>query len=199
MIKHNIFIIDFKISYNILKEVKSNLSFKIFYYDNTINFLKFLKSNNPDLLNSLIIVKNKNSNIFDNKKINIRKFVYFEKFPIPLNKLIEKINIKLIQQRYNYQSKINLKNYVLDLNSRIISKKNQNAKLTEKEIEIILFLHEKKKPCLISELQNEIWHYSLELETHTVETHIYRLRKKIKNVFNDDKFIVSNDNGYNIL
>ena len=76
------------------------------------------------------------------------------------------------------------------------SVKKKNTKLTEKELEIILYLSNKKKPKTILELQNEIWKYSDELETHTVETHIYRLRKKIKKVFNDDNFILSSKEGY---
>ena len=96
------------------------------------------------------------------------------------NKLVDKINVHLIKQRYDFQSKINLKNYNLNLNSRIISSKNKNLKLTEREIDIILFLKKQTKPKTIEILQNEIWHYSSELETHTVETHIYRLRKKLE-------------------
>ena len=82
------------------------------------------------------------------------------------------------------------------LNERSISKQKKNTKLTEKELEIILYLSNKKKPKTILELQNEIWKYSDELETHTVETHIYRLRKKIKKVFNDDNIILSSKEGY---
>ena len=116
--------------------------------------------------------------------------------PIKLNNLIENINIQLIKQRYNYQSKILVKKYSINLNSRIISNEIINLKLTEKEIDIILFLYEMKKPQKVNQLQSKIWQYSSELETHTVETHIYRLRKKIKEVFNDDDFIISHEEGY---
>ena len=84
----------------------------------------------------------------------------------------------------------------MDLNSRIISNNKKSLKLTEREMDIILFLIEKKQPQKINDLQNQVWRYSSELETHTVETHIYRLRKKINDSFNDENFIISTDNGY---
>jgi len=118
------------------------------------------------------------------------------KYPIGINILIEKINIQLIKQNYNYQSKINLGKYYLDLNSRIILNNSNKLKLTEKEMEIILFLNKNKNPQKINMLQKHVWRYSSELETHTVETHIYRLRKKMNDNFKDDNFIISTEDGY---
>ena len=117
-------------------------------------------------------------------------------YPIDIYNLIEKINIQLIKYKYNFQSKISVKNYFLDLNSRIMSTENESLKLTEREMEIILFLNDCKTPQKINDLQNKVWSYSSELETHTVETHIYRLRKKISNSFKDEDFIISTDAGY---
>ena len=71
-------------------------------------------------------------------------------------------------------------------------------KLTEKEINTITYISKSKKPVRIDELQDKVWSYQFDIETHTVETHIYRLRKKILNVFNDNEFIVSKKNGYQI-
>ncbi|MDB9821045.1 helix-turn-helix domain-containing protein, partial [Candidatus Pelagibacter sp.] len=102
----------------------------------------------------------------------------------------------LIKQKYSFQSKLNIKNYILNLNSRIISSLNKELKLTEKEVDIIMFLNENKIPQSIKVLQNKVWGHLFKLETHTVETHIYRLRKKIKDQFNDDNFITSHDAGY---
>ncbi len=113
-----------------------------------------------------------------------------------IHNLIEKINIQLIKLNYNFQSKIKVKSYILDLNSRIISNKDKSLKLTEREMDIILFISESEKPQKINDLQNKVWGYSSGLETHTVETHIYRLRKKINDNFNDDEFIISTDQGY---
>ena len=116
--------------------------------------------------------------------------------PIDVSSFIERINIQLIKLNYNFQSKIKVKSYILDLNSRIISNKDKSLKLTEREMDIILFISESEKPQKINDLQNKVWGYSSGLETHTVETHIYRLRKKINDNFNDDEFIISTDQGY---
>ena len=117
-------------------------------------------------------------------------------YPFNIHDLIEKINIELIKQKYTDQSSVKILNYLLDLNSRIISNNNNKLKLTEREVDIILFLKDHKKPQKVNVLQNEVWQYSSELETHTVETHIYRLRKKIADKFKDDNFIISNEDGY---
>ena len=92
--------------------------------------------------------------------------------------MIDNINTNLLKHKFSFQSSINIKDYILNLNSRVISKKENELKLTEREIEIILFLKDKKKPQNINILQKEVWSYVADLETHTVETHIYRLRKK---------------------
>ena len=119
-----------------------------------------------------------------------------QNFPISLNKLIELINIQLIKIKFKHKSKIIIKNYELNLNSKLISKDNADLKLTEKEIEIILYLMENKTKHSVLDLQKNIWRYSSSMETHTVETHIYRLRKKISDKFNDEELILSNKNGY---
>jgi len=100
--------------------------------------------------------------------------------------------------RFNYQSKIGVKDYELNLNSKFFIKGNLSLKLTEREIEIILYLNDNKKKNAILDLQKNIWNYSPDIETHTVETHIYRLRKKISNKFKDENFILSHENGYYI-
>jgi DNA-binding response OmpR family regulator len=93
---------------------------------------------------------------------------------------------------------VKIKNYIIDLNSREIIINNLKLKLTEKEINTINYLSKSDKPVSINELQKKVWSYQSDIETHTVETHIYRLRKKILNTFSDDKFIVSKKNGYQI-
>ena len=198
--------------YNIFEEIKDNLSFNVANFDKEDNFLKLYRENKIDIANSLILTKAENKDLFV-KKNNINKqniFLFYNKdnnydinleynllkYPIEIYSLIEKINIQLIKQKYNYQSKIKLNDYYLDLNSRNIAKKDKSLKLTEREMDIILFLNDKKKPQKINILQSQVWEYSSDLETHTVETHIYRLRKKINNKFKDNKFIISTDEGY---
>ena len=193
MIKQTIHIIDFKILYNILDEIKDYLKFQILYYNNEESFLN---SNNSNLNDSLILVKSNKQVFLNNEKISRKKIFSIQNYPITIDKLVEILNVNLIKQKYNYQSNISINSYVLNLNSRIITKNNQSLKLTQKEIDIILFLNDYDKPQKVSILQNKVWGYSLELETHTVETHIYRLRKKIKDEFKDSNFILSNDDGY---
>ena len=197
MSKHVVNFVQLTVLHNILNEIKNLLSFDIQNYPTEDDFLKDLNKNNS-LSKSTIIT---NSNVrFKTANINIdkRNILVFDNFPIQLNKLIDKINIQLIKQKYDYQSKIRIKDYNLNFNSRIISKNSNELKLTEREIDIILFLKNQTEPKTIDILQKEIWHYSSDLETHTVETHIYRLRKKIKDQFNDQNFILSYKDGYSI-
>ena len=192
MIKQNIFIINFNSLYEILDEIKENFSFKVIKYENEVDFIKDFNSN---LINSLIITRS-NQKLLLNQNLNKKNFLDFEAFPLTINKLKELINIQLIKLKFNQQSKIDIKGYELNLNSKFFSKDNSSLKLTEKEIEIILYLNKTKIKCDVSDLQKNIWDYSPNMETHTVETHIYRLRKKIKTIFGDDKFILSSKNGY---
>ena len=192
MIKQNIFIINFDSLYEILDEIKDNLSFNIVKFKNIEDFLKTVNSN-P---NNLLIAPRLNEKSLLNKGLNNKNILCFEDLPLSINKVIEFINIQLIKLRFNHQSKINIKQYELNINSKFFSKGPVNLKLTEKEIEIILYLIDSKKKHNVLDLQKNIWEYSAEMETHTVETHIYRLRKKISDKFNDENFILSDKNGY---
>ena len=192
MINQNIFIINFNSLYEILEEIKENLSFKTIKYDNEDDFIK---DNDLDLKESLIILK-PNQKLLLNNNLSKKNFLDLIDLPLPLNKLIELINIHLIKLKFNSQSKINIKGYELNLNSKFFSKNDLILKLTEKEIELILYLNEYKNKHNVLDLQKNIWGYSSDMETHTVETHIYRLRKKISQKFHDDNFILSHKSGY---
>ena len=183
--------------YNILNEIKNFISFDIKNYTNKDDFFQDLNKNNI-LAESTIVTNSIEYFNSGNKNLDKRNILVFEDFPIQISIIIDQINIQLIKQRYDFQSKINIKNYNLNLNSRKISKNKKDLKLTEREIDIILFLKKQKEPKTIEVLQKEIWHYSSDLETHTVETHIYRLRKKIKEQFEDENFILSYKEGYAI-
>ena len=187
MIKQNVFIINFNPLYEILEEIKENLSFKIIKFENEDDFVK---NSDLDKINSLIISKN-NQNLIANNN-----FLSLNNLPQSLNKLLELINIQLIKLKFNGQSKINIKDYKLNLNSKFFSKGKLSLKLTEKEIEVILYLNQSKNTHDVADLQKNIWGYSPDMETHTVETHIYRLRKKISIKFNDENLILSQKNGY---
>ena len=188
----NVFIINIKSLYEIFNEIKENLSFKVIKFENENDF----KMNNElDTLNCLIITKT-NSKLLLNNNISDKNFFDLNDLPLPLKKLLESINVKLIKLKFNNQSKIIIKGYELNLNSKFFIKDNLNLKLTEKEIEIILYLNNMKIKHNVADLQKNIWGYSTNMETHTVETHIYRLRKKISDLFKDESFILSQKNGY---
>jgi len=188
----NVFIINFNSLYEILDEIKENLSFKIIKIDNEED----LKNNlDLDTIDFLVISKTDHKLLLNNN-ITHKNLLDFNDLPLSLKKLLELINIKLIKLKFNQQSKLVIKGYELNLNSKFFSKGNLKLKLTEKEIEIILYLKDLKIKHDVADLQKNIWGYSSNMETHTVETHIYRLRKKISDLFKDEKFILTHKNGY---
>jgi hypothetical protein len=192
MIKQNIFIVNLTILYEILDEIKENLPFKINKHE---RLDQLTKVDLLDIKNSLIILK-PSQKLLLTKDLKEKNLFFVENLPSTLNKLIELINIQLIKIKFKNKSNIIIKNYELNLNSKLISRDNTDLKLTEKEIEIILYLIENKKKHSVLDLQKNIWRYSSSMETHTVETHIYRLRKKISDKFNDEALILSHKNGY---
>ena len=172
--------------YHILQELSLDLNFKTSFIDNE----KSLKEKVKNLSNYLIL---------SNKKyLNFNNQFILENKPIKISKLLEKINIEFLRLQFNSQSQVKLKRYTIDLNSREIIMKNIKLKLTEKEINTISYLSKSDNPVSIDELQEKVWSYQSDIETHTVETHIYRLRKKILDSFSDNEFIVSKKNGYQI-
>lgn len=191
MLNQSIFIINSKILYDILKEVKHLFNFDInFINDKDLDKKKFQNYEN------LIFLALESEKVEKIKSINQSKVLILENLPIPLKKLIEKINILILKDSYQSQSEKIIKEYILNLNDRTIIKNNKKIRLTEKELKLILFLNSKNGPQNIINLQNEIWGYKSSLETHTVETHVYRLRKKIETEFKDMNFINSNKDGY---
>ena len=181
-----VIVYQFNILYQIIKEIEKDIKLDVFEVSNQEELNKKILN-----LENYIIVSNKNNLIKPNLLI-------FENFPISIFKIIEKINITFLKTKYNDQSHIVVKNYSIDLNSRDIFKSNRKLKLTEKEIKIIMYLNKSSKPATTIELQNNVWGYQTKLETHTVETHIYRLRKKFLSSFDDDNFIISTKDGYEI-
>ena len=195
MTKPFVSIVEFSTLYDVLAEIKSLFSFHIFNFINTKDFLHQRNNNNLNVLSSIIISKKNNNFLLSSKVINSKDLILIDS-PIRIDQLLDKINIFLIKKKYEFQSQLNIKNYIVNLNTKTISNNLNSLKLTEREIDIILFLKEKDLPQSVITLQSEVWNYSAKLETHTVETHIYRLRKKIKNQFNDEDFILSLKDGY---
>jgi hypothetical protein len=182
----NLIIYQFTSFYKIFKEIEQELNFNIIEVTND----KTLNSTINELENYLIISKKKYSNITSQ--------LIIDQFPANILKIVERINIELLKKKFNYQSHIKVKNYKINLNSRQIILENKNLKLTEKEVNTIIYLLKSNNPVNPLELQKNVWGYQSDLETHTVETHIYRLRKKFLDCFGDNNFIVSIKNGYKI-
>jgi DNA-binding response OmpR family regulator len=129
---------------------------------------------------------------------NLNNQILVTSLPIKLSKLIEKLNIEFLKRNFHSQSEFKIQKYNLDINSRELIFKDKKIKLTEKESNIILYISNSIKPVSIEDLQLNVWGYHSDLETHTVETHVYRLRKKILATFDDNDFINSEKNGYQI-
>jgi hypothetical protein len=172
--------------FEVLSEIKNHLNFAIKYIDkkdaNELNF----SSSESHLVISL--------NFFD-QNLN---FIKIDDIPISIQKLIEVINLNFIKKQFVKQSVYNIGRYNLDLNSRVISYQNINLDLTEKEVELLIFIKQNKFATL-KLIQKQVWGYVSGLETHTVETHIYRLRKKMKKVFQDDNFIGFKNSKYYLI
>ncbi len=198
MTKQFINIVDIPTLHDILDEIKPLFSFNILNFLNTDDFLNELDEKKPNIISSIVICKKNNHKLITSEQINSNNLLIFENTPIKIDQFLDEVNTLLIKKKYNFQSNLNIGVYTLNLNSRIISRHKLELKLTEREIDIILFLKEKNVPQSVNNLQNKVWKYSDTLETHTVETHIYRLRKKIKSKFNDDEFILSLKEGYKI-
>tara|TARA_Y100001958_G_C21113879_1_gene460011 strand:+ start:201 stop:770 length:570 start_codon:yes stop_codon:yes gene_type:complete len=186
MSSQNLIICEDKILYEIFLEIKEFVKFEVNFFTKKDIFK--IKSENFD---DYLILTYENIT-------NINHILKIDRSPLKITNLIEKINISFLRKKFSEQSKFKINNYYVDLNSREIVFQNKKLKLTEKEITTILYLVSKKKEVTVSELQNKVWGYQKELETHTVETHIHRLRKKILQGFGDKKFISSNKNGYKI-
>ena len=186
MIIQNLIIYKFKLLYHILEELSLDLNFNITFADN------------KDSLNNKLINHNNSLIISNTKFLDIGHYFILENTPMNIFKLVEKINIEFLKLQFNNQSQIKVSIYTIDLNSREMLINDTKLKLTEKEINTITYLSKSKKPVSIDELQTKVWSYQSDTETHTVETHIYRLRKKILNIFSDKEFIISKKNGYQI-
>ncbi len=182
----NLIIYKFTSLYRILEELDLDLNFEIIFIDNENSLIDKVKN-----LNNYLVISDRNYS-------DIRNQIVLKNLPINIFKLVEKINIEFLKLQFSSQSQTKVNNYIIDLNSREMIVNNVKLKLTEKEINTINYLSKSKKPVSIDELQEEVWSYQSDIETHTVETHIYRLRKKIFNTFDDNEFIISKKNGYQI-
>jgi len=194
----------------ILKEIRIFTKFKFKYYYHIESWIKALqlKNNLP-----IFFITESNKDLF--AKANIKKFPlilvnnnsilkndlhsdFYEKLNIPftIQDLEKKIILLIAKNIYKKNSLINLNGYIIDKNERKIKKDNLELKLSEKEINFLVLFTKINKPITKKIVLKSVWKYSSETETHTVETHIHRLRKKIFEKFNDNNFIKNNNKGY---
>ena len=186
MSNQNLIIYKLNALYHILEELSLDLNFKIISVDSENSLKEKVKN-----LNNHLIVSNKKYSYIGNQFV-------LDKKPMNIFKLVERINIEFLKIQFSSQSEVRVNDYIINLNSREMQINNIKLKLTEKEVNTITYLSKSNKPVNINELQEKVWSYQSDIETHTVETHIYRLRKKIMNTFNDNEFIISKKNGYQI-
>ena len=199
---------------DVLKEKEVIIKMNILFFENLSDCLKNIKGN---ILKNIIVTHLSNFESIEqsdfkignpivyltNKTNNINVKTKFQKYelincPFYLNNFIEKINLIYVKSKFAINSKVKLLNYTINLNAREIVAGQNKLKLTEREKDFLLFLKNSKKPQTIRNILESVWKYSKRMETHTVETHVHRLRKKFLDSFNDNNFIKNNKKGYYI-
>mgnify|MGYP000244435199 FL=1 len=172
--------------FKIFKELEEDLNFSVIEILDEKSLINEIKN-----LNNYLIITKKEISKLNNQFI-------LSQLPIKIFKMIERLNVEFLKLQFIEQSRVIINEYTIDVNAREMLSKNARLKLTEKEVNTIIYLSKMNKSISVNELQTKVWDYHSDMETHTVETHIYRLRKKISKKFLDDNFIISGNNGYQI-
>jgi DNA-binding response OmpR family regulator len=210
--KNSILVLGTKNLNNSLSEIKEYLNFTLVFYDK-ISFLEpSIKKINSVLVDSEICnevdilylvrkLKNKpilllkKKNFFDTIKIDYSDDIILPSSPLEISNRVTNL---IIAKKFNQNSFLRVKEYVVDKNERKLKKENLSINITEREIQLIELLFNEKKPISKKNILKEIWKYAENADTHTIETHVYRLRKKIFNKFKDENFIINFKAGYSI-
>ena len=201
-----------KIFLEIINEIKLFSKFNVKYFDelkyptDTLeenkNLVIFFYKERSKIFHDLLMKKNLPIILIlgNEKIINLKdkKFIEVINMPFSILDLEKKITSLFSKFEFNIGSLINLGDYVIDKNKREISRDNKILQLTEKEIDFLILFKTNKKPIAKNFILKQVWKYSAHTETHTVETHIHRLRKKILIKFGDKNFIKNNNEGYYI-
>ena len=197
---------------NSLNEIKEYFNFSLMFYDkNTFSELpvtafNFLLvdaevCNEIDILHVINKIKNKpllllkNSNHTSANKLTCDEISIL---PMSLVDISNKVTNLIIAKNFNLNSSVAIKEYVIDKNERKLKKENLSLTITEREIELIELLFNEKKPLSKKIILKRVWKYADDADTHTIETHIYRLRKKILSKFKDENFLINTKAGYSI-
>lgn len=197
---------------NSFQEIKEDLGFSLLFYNFFENKKAYISTPIAGVLVEEDVFKSfKNSNLLDEikdkpilliqkSKLEIKEQFFSETiyFPISLFELRNKIYNNIVGYEFLLNSSIKIKEYILNKNEKKLLKSNLFISLTEREVQLIELLHKEKSSLSKSHILKKIWKYSDIADTHTIETHIYRLRKKIFSKFNDNSFIINSDNGYKI-
>ena len=183
MIIKTLFILNSFKLYEILNEISSIFNFELKYIEKQ----DFEKIDFKNYDNYLVLSSHSINNKFNS--------IIIKNFPYKLNILKEKINLNFLKNQFNIQSEFKIGKYSIDINAKKIKYNNISLSITERECKLILFINKSKKASL-ENIQKKVWGHLSKLETHTVETHIYRLRKKFLSTFKDEKFIKLDKDGY---
>lgn len=202
----NALIIGSKNFFSALNEIKSHLNFNLFFYDKPLNLIPnniqvmiLHEIDIKDVKNYTFLEKSKIVKILATKKtIKDDMFSAVIKLPASINELNNIVETSLAKRKFYDNSSIKIKEYLLNKNERKLTKENFTLILTEKEIKLLELLLNERNPISKKKILSLVWEYSKDADTHTVETHIYRLRKKINEIFKDDKFILNNKDGYHL-
>ena len=209
-----LYIIGQRILADILKEKEDVIKINILFFENISDYFKNIKDNiinnivvthlsnfesieqsNFKIDNPVFYLTNKKNKVNIKTKLQRYELIYY---PFNLKNFLEKINLAYSKSKFIINSKVKLLNYTINLNTREIIADQNKLKLTEREKDFLLFLKNSKKPKTIKNILESVWKYSETIETHTVETHVHRLRKKFLDSFYDKNFIKNNKNGYYI-
>ena len=208
--KTNLLIFGTKNFNNSLNEIKEDLDFSLTYFDFN-EFTQLLVSSssaiivdqqiceNKAVLSIINKIFNKPILLLETKSSSIKcKSDEKNNFPINIIELNNKITNLIIAYKFNKNSSIIIKNFTLDKNEKKLKKDHLSITITEREVQLIELLFNEKKPLSKNIILKKIWKYADNTDTHTVETHIYRLRKKILKQFKDESFIINSKLGYSI-
>ena len=184
-----------------LDELKSFLKFNHFTENKEVNFdlILFHTEALNDTKKKDFIKKSELLKIYvsKNEKSPI-KYDGHLLIPTTINEINSMIETIIAKKKFYSNSSIKVKNYLMDKNQKKLSKERSSIILTEKEIKLIELLLNNSKPISKDTILSTVWNYSADADTHTVETHIYRLRKKISDQFMDDEFIINKKDGYSL-
>ena len=207
MHKLNILIYGPESFFSTLNELKNFLKFNLIYNKNDLSEIK--KNLHGFICHEQFLQNNKLENIYNSsdcfkilatnkKKIELKNFDNILNLPTSIKEINDLVDKSDAKKQFNKNSSIIIKSYFLDKNEKKLKKDNKFIMLTEKEIRLLEILLKKNKAISKESILSLVWNYSLESDTHTVETHIYRLRKKISDKFSDENFILNNKEGYYI-